>query len=290
MKKIVFVIAALWLGAGSANAQLTTRENCATNECFSTRPVKGDMALTFGLALTSDTVAGLDIRNSLNPGDLLTFKMFHSNSVAYRIGLRLYKDSQKYKGESDSALQAVGGVITPISGTSYVNKRERKVSFREYDIVPGIEKHYSPSNIFDVYAGADLYLGWRRNVDINDEEYKNGDQQKHKMTTSSVVIGLGGVVGFNVFISNLPISIGLEYGWNAKYTRGGKTKHEVDNKTGVVAVSETYYTANTDINTGGDGAYNKLKQSEFGMDTNQNVRLTLNIYFSRDKGANTASK
>ena len=239
------------------------------------------MALTFALGLTNDTVAGLDIRNSLNPGDLLTFKYYNTNSVAYRIGIRLYKDSEKFKGESDSLTQIIHNPNVPISGPFITNK-ERKVSSREYNLVPGIEKHYNASNFFDVYAGADLYLGFKRDVSIDNEEYSNGDQNKEKMTTSSTVVGLGGVVGFNVFIAHLPISIGLEYGWNAKWTKGGKTKHVVDDKSGTTSTSETYYTSNTSIDDFG-GNYTKLSQSEFGMDTNQNVRLALNIYFSGSK-------
>jgi len=291
MKKSVLLIAAAALACSTSFAQLSTRENNATVEKLGARPVAGDMALTFGFGLfngaQSDDITGqserasLNVKNSLQPGDFLTFKKYKTDDVAYRLGIRLFKNTAKYKGESDSLLQQTVGQTIPSSQPGLiVETREFKHSVREYNIVPGIEKHYNAANIFDVYCGGDLYLGWKRNVDVDNEEYLRGDKQSTKTVTSGVVVGLGGLVGFNVFLGHLPVSLGLEYGWNAKWTRGGKTKVEVDNLSNGTSTSETYFTENIENN---GGAYSKLSQSEFGMNTNQNVRVVLNIYFSKGK-------
>ncbi|MEP7263638.1 MAG: hypothetical protein ABI772_04030 [Bacteroidota bacterium] len=276
MKKSILIIAALAMGASSSFAQLSTRENCATNECIGARPVKGDMALTFAINIAGDDTASLPLENNLTSGSVLTFKYFTSDDVAFRIGFRLAKTSYNFKGDLDSASQAAANQ----GGNIEISEREFKSSDRLYLLVPGIEKHFSPSNIFDVYAGADLHLGFSRSVDIDNTSFRanpvSGDDHNNSTSkTTQTVVGLGGVVGFNVFIAHLPISLGLEYGWNARWRLGGKTHVETDVTSGGVNTSNDYYTQRDDIN-----GYTKLKRKEFAMDTNQNVRLVLNIFFS----------
>jgi hypothetical protein len=270
MKKSILLIAALALGASSSFAQLSTRENCATNECLGARPTAGDMALTFAINIASDDTAGLPLENNLSSGSVLTFKKFKSSDVAYRIGIRLQKTSLNFKGESDSITQANAGSAAGIT------EREFKNSDRLYLLVPGIEKHFNPSNIFDVYAGADLHLGFERSVLIDNTTFQDGSIDNETAKRTRTVVGLGGVVGFNVFIAHLPVSVGLEYGWNARWRLGGKTKHETESRTGNgPTTSNEYFTHDSDTNV-----YTDLSRKEFAMDTNQNVRVTLNIFFS----------
>lgn len=276
MKKVLtsLLFAALTL---PGFAQLSTRTNDALNEPLGARPQAGAMALTFGLDLGGlfggdSTVASLDNSNNLASGNPLTFRYYNTNDVVYRAGIRLYKSSEKFTGSTDSTTQANGG------GQDFtLTDREYRSSMREYVLIPGIEKHFSAANIFDVYIGGDLYLGFRKDMTIDNTERSNGDFDKLTQKTGSAVIGLGGVVGFNVPIAQLPIALGLEYGWNAKWTKGGKTQNEVDKKSGSTTTNLTYYTQDGDSN-----AYKDLKTSRFGMDTNQNVRLVLNIYFNRN--------
>jgi hypothetical protein len=240
------------------------------------------MALTFGVNIASDDTASLPLENNLSNGSVLTFKYFNTNDVAYRIGFRLAKTAVNFKGSSDSLTQAAGGDPAGPNG-NFINglaEREFKNSDRTYLLVPGIEKHFNASNIFDVYAGADLHLGFMRSVLIDNTELTNGDFNNSTSKTTSTLVGLGGVVGFNVFIAHLPISLGLEYGWNARWKLGGKTKTESETKTGATSTSNEYFTQ-----PGDDNAYTDLKRKEFAMDTNQNVRITLNIFFSGGKKA-----
>lgn len=290
MKKIfLFVASALVFSSGYA--QLTTRENDATVEKLGARPVAGDMALTFGLDLSMDStatgIAKLNVFNRLRTGDILTFKYYTSDNVAIRAGLRLYKNSEKSDGTvADST--AIINQTNP-SSPNWLQEMEYKSSRREYIIVPGIEKHFSAANIFDVYMGGDLYLGLGKNDSVFNRTFTDGDFRNFRARTNTTVIGLGGVVGFNVFIAHLPISLGLEYGWNAKWIRGGKTKinEEIQVTTGNTIVTdelEYYIHPNDPMGpdpNGGQYKYSDLNRSRFTMDTNQDVRLVLNIYFGK---------
>jgi hypothetical protein len=42
-------------------------------------------------------------------------------------------------------------------------------------IVPGIEKHFSNSNIFDVYTGADLFLGFGKDKEVSSTTNRDGE-------------------------------------------------------------------------------------------------------------------
>ncbi|MFZ1693587.1 MAG: hypothetical protein WAT74_10350 [Flavobacteriales bacterium] len=159
---------------------------------------------------------------------------------------------------------------------------EYKQSTREYMLVPGIEKHFSSSNIFDVYAGADLFLGFGRSRSVETYTFRDADNNSaHTMTTPYTIVGLGGVVGFNVFVLDLPIALGLEYGWGAFWQLGNRTKHEITSGND----SWEYYTVGEDPNTAAqqnaaNGQYSSVKQRFASMDTNGQVRIVANIYFN----------
>lgn len=276
MKKI-FVTILMACVALSGFGQLSTRTNDNTTEQLGGRPQKGDMALTFGADLSSlfsnDSVdKGFNNVNSLGSGAPVSIRYYLQDNLAFRGAIRLYKENNKFTGSTDSTTQADGG-----SQNTGLTEREFQDSKREYVLIPGIQKHFSPSNIFDVYAGADLHLGFRKERSIDNSDFSNGDYNRLTKTTNKAVIGLGGVLGFNVFIAHLPISLGMEYGWTAKWTKGNKTENEKDVKSGTDVTTLTYFTQDDD-----DNAYKDLKSSSFDMDTNQDVRLILSIYFNRD--------
>ncbi len=271
MKKHLFLMMVVSIvGFNYSFAQLSKRENAETTEKLGARPVKGDMAATFCLPIINGKDASLYNGNNLQSGAILTFKKYKKDDFVIRAGLRLYKDSKKSNGDIDEE-----------SG-SLLKSKQMKDSKREYILVPGIEKHFSKSNIFDVYTGADLYLGLGRNISINNIDYKSGDKNYLTQTVNTTIFGLGGVVGLNIFVAHLPISLGIEYGWNAKWVFGGKTKVKSETTVGSTSTSTKVYNQDTDPFGGSDMEdYSKLSKSEFHMDTNQNVRLVLNIYFGR---------
>jgi transcription elongation factor GreA-like protein len=74
----------------------------------------------------------------------------------------------------------------------------------------------------------------------------------------------------------LPVSLGLEYGLNLKWSFEGKTKIKQEQKVGGTSTTQEYYTSDRVA-----GNFSKLHQREFGMDTNNNVRILLNVYFGK---------
>jgi hypothetical protein len=265
MRKFVFTIFAVLLCTVTSYSQLSQRESEATTIKLGTRPTTGDMALTFGVDIGQGGVADLPILNQLTSGDILTFRRYLSPSKVMRLGVRLYKDSESIKGDRTN-------IITDDAD----GKIQTKNSSSEYILVPGMEKHFNKSNIFDVYVGSDLYVGYRRDKSVNNEEYANGNYDNFKSTSSGLILGLGGVVGFNIFVAQLPVSLGLEYGLNMKWSFEGKTKVMNESKVGGVSTTQKYYTSDRVA-----GTFSKLHQREFGMDTNNNVRILLNIYFGK---------
>jgi len=286
-KKLLSLSVALALVATCSFAQLSERENDATMVKLGARPQSGNMALTFGTSFgsTDDNKAEASLfkGNFLTQGDFLTFKYFNSDDLAIRFAIRLSKHSTKIKGEvaDSTAYSQVSGVDLIYGGTF-----ETKVNKREYVIVPGVEKHFSSSNIVDVYVGADLYLGFGKEDSSFLREYgvgapggsQNGDFTNFKSKTSNTIVGIGGIVGFNVFIAHLPVSVGIEYGLNLKWTLGGKTKISQEDRVGGVKVDADYILDSDDDNS---LQYDKLKKSRFDMDTNQDVRIVANIYFGQ---------
>jgi hypothetical protein len=275
MRKFVFTLLAVILCTATSYSQLSQRDNDAVRPKLGARPVAGDMALTFGYDIGGiNGIASLPVLNQLMSGDFLTFKRYSSAEKAMRLGIRLYKDAQTLSGD----------LTNPVTDASRGSVKY-KYSNNEYILVPGLEKHFNKSNIFDVYAGSDLYIGYISKIITNNVEQANGDYNKSKETTSGMVLGLGGVVGFNIFIAQLPVSLGLEYGLNLKWSFGGKTKHKDENSVGGVTNTQEYYSSGDfethDITplTIPDDTYSKVHKREFGMDTNNNVRILLNVYF-----------
>ncbi len=289
MKKTILLVA-MALGFSSSYAQLTTRENDNSVEKLGARPVAGDMGFTLSLSL-GDSSAGLYGGNLLKLGNVLTYKYYLADDMVIRAGLRLKNENTATKGTvvDSSALYQYGQVLTPGS----TKEIKKKTVNRMWEIVPGIEKHFSASNFFDAYVGADLYLGLGKDQTIDDRDALNGDFEHFKATTNTRSVGLGLITGMNIFIAHLPISIGLEYGWSAKWTFGGNTKVKYeDQSTSGTTVTSRDIEYVTDNATAIDDAthattvtakdkYSKLKSRKFSADSNQDVRVVLNIYFGK---------
>ena len=232
MKKLLVTLVAGLMVIIPAYSQLSTRQNDAAVLNLGTRPVAGDFSLTFGLPFTTGTTADLSIINSLRSGDFITFKMYKTSSVAIRAGIKLYKESESASGD------LIDLVTDTDNGSS-----EYKVNDREYIIAPGIEKHFNAANIFDVYTGVDLFVGFGRYTEIQNETYANDDYDNYKLSSTNLVLGLGPVIGVSVFIAQLPVSLGLEYGVNIKYSTEGKNHYETESRVGGVTTSQDYYTS-----------------------------------------------
>jgi hypothetical protein len=279
MKKSVLLIA-LAFGVSNVFAQLSTRENDASVEKIGARPKAGDMAFVYAIPLTSDSgKAHLYTANALKAGNLLTYKYYKTDDMVIRFSFRIMNENVTVKGTGlDSSAQYDPSAIAG----SYNNLKtvKRKETKRMWEFAPGVEKHFLASNIFDAYAGADLYLGFGRDMSVSNYDYISGDKNYMTTKTPTTDVGVGLITGFNVFVAHLPVSIGLEYGWNAKWTFGGVDKVKTDVISGTVSYTEEYRQDNS-ASSESSAKYSKLKKREFNAETNQDVRVAVHIYFGK---------
>ena len=285
MKKLMLLFAVVALIGSDAVAQLSTRSNYDGNFRLGTRPTQGDAALNFVLPIIdmsddNGSDAGLYKGNSLLAGDMLTFKYYKSDDVVLRLGLRLYADNSTYKGtgaDSSETNQIFDNEIKEVKS---------RTTMREYKLALGAEKHFLNSNIFDVYSGGEFIIGLGKDRMIQNEDYFNGDKMYMNSATGTTVFGIAGVVGFNVFVAQLPVSIGVEYGWSAKWIFGGKTRVRTETEVGGTTTSQDYFTQEGDFLTNDPTTlrqYSSLSRREFNMDNNHSVRINLNINFGTGK-------
>lgn len=282
MKKILLFTAFVALTVSQSFAQLSTRENYDVNLRLGTRPQAGDASLQFVLPLFDESGAAHLFRgNSLFANDFLTYKYYMTDDVVLRTGLRWSVASGNVKGTA-----ADSSATNPIPSAD-LKEMTQKFTNRDFSIAAGLEKHFTNSNIFDVYAGAEVLIGLGKDRTREDYDFINGNQDYSTMTTNTRVLGFGLVTGFNVFVAELPLSIGLEYGLTGKWLFGGKTKVEFEQRVGSTSSSGEYFMqtedafGNPDNNSlGGARQYSDLSRRTFNMNTNHNVRLSINIYFS----------
>jgi hypothetical protein len=293
MKKTLLVFSLFAMGASTVFAQgLSTRENEAIVAKLGARPVAGDAALNFviplvGLNANDGTEAGLFNGNLLGSGDLLTFKYYHTDNFVLRAGVRLYANNDRLSGDALNDIPSGNELLL-----GDISRRDMINQDRSYVIALGFEHHFSNSNIFDVYTGADLLLGFNKMRNTLETEYHLVDNPSDFLTrdlmtmqTNSTVVGLGWVIGWNTFVAQLPISVGIEYGLSMKWLLGGKTKvtdeRDINNASDGFPQSYAveYY---TDDHPNFDGInFDDMSKRNFNMDTNQNVRLTVQFYFTR---------
>ena len=100
--------------------------------------------------------------------------------------------------------------------------------------------------------------------------YKYDGKNDGSVKVSSFELGLGAFIGLQCFVADLPVAVGLEYGFSGVKYFGQKEKHIIldgDNN------EQTFYTT-----PGGSTPYTKLKSTSgyFGSD----LRITLSYYFN----------
>ncbi len=280
MKKVLLLSTLLTIACSSVFAQLSTRENYDTRLRLGTRPQAGDAALQFVLPLFNENSATLFKGNSLFANDFLTYKYYHTDDIVLRAGLRWSVESGKVSGTA-----ADSSAINNIPRTELQTLNQKFVN-RDFSIAVGAEKHFTNSNIFDVYAGGEVLFGFAKDLSRHERDYFNGDLNYSTYTTKSRVVGFSLVTGVNVFVAELPLSLGVEYGLSGKWLFGGKTKVETEQRVGSSSVSGEYYTqsedafGNIDVVGMSDRQYSDLSRRFFNMNTNHNIRVSLHVYFS----------
>ena len=251
------------MGTSTLYAQLTTGNPSSKVIRTGNRAKAGDFGIYLGV--TSNMFKNMfDDDVDLSALPLINFKYMVSDQFETRLGIELYKTSERLKGDLQSITEEEN-----VSTTAYKNIYGNSQAI----LYPGIAYHFSRRNLLDVYVGAELPLGWSSDRSI----LESGDMTS-RTTKSAFVIGLGAFIGLQAYIADLPLAIGVEYGISSRFDTGLKYKNEYtsDGKT------QTYYTPSLEDFKFLDGVNQsdrfeklKAKKGEIGSQ----FRLTLTYYF-----------
>jgi hypothetical protein len=243
-------------------AGLTTRQNLpywTYNQ--GTRPPEG--AFGFFLGSTLDDLR--DFSNT-NPLSYLNVRWYKTESLVFRGGLRLMNKKTSLSAEGSNS----PGLDSPLSAL------ERKSSESQYGISAGVEKHLSQDNMIDIYIAGDIIAGIRRNLDFSLQKPFTGDEIEFRSSRRSFDFGFGVGLGFQAFIADLPLALGVEAGFQAYGS--AFQKGNASQKVGSVT---TEYQFEVDENLDGvdDDKYTSLSVSRFNL--NSGLKFSLCYFFNR---------
>ncbi|MEQ1733198.1 MAG: hypothetical protein ABL940_05965 [Bacteroidia bacterium] len=274
-----YIALSLLLASTGAQAQLTQRyANDSSKVAFGTRPTKGDKSLMLNVVLFDSTSQINHIADVIKLSERLTFRYYLKPNLVFRASAKVQRKAVVASGNSaDSSF--VNILTTSQKITALTRKNSNTVL-----LVPGIEKHFSPKNIFDVYYGAALPIGYTSTKIKNEITRQNGDYDRQQVKQFSPIVGLDAFTGLNVFVGKLPLSLGLEYGWGALWKLNNKVnvsqQQQITSGTKVQSFTAEYSTQNQDaLGTTDINKYGKLNKREFAAGLNQTIKLTCNIYF-----------
>jgi len=244
MKKVITLILAVALTAPAMLAQISEGQPTAKTIRTGNRPQKGTFGMYYGV--TSDIFDAYYNGMDAIPLPIINFKHMSSDNFEFRLGLDPFATTNKFNGKASE------DKIKDSHGESHIY------------LYPGFAYHFSPKNILDVYLGAEFPVGY-----ATSKEYSSAGKIWNKETTGSFRLGAGAFVGFQCFIADLPLALGLEYGISANCYLGGQIKR-------------TYYdgTKKTVKYDHPDGTYADMtKLSLYEGALGNQIRLTLSYYF-----------
>lgn len=246
-------------------SQLSDRVNSPSTFKVGTRPVAGNMGLYFGLAY-NEVEYWFDHDLDYTGLPIISLKYYMSDANVLRIGIQTSRTTEK----------AVGTVDPLVDGTTLTEKNFVDINTK-FLFSPGIEHHFTSSNILDVYVGALLPIGFRSEEYTDDEVYTLGNYSKYTRSLFSLTYGYEVFVGVQAFVADLPLAVGLDFGVAGLGHLKTKYKHEVQQKLGAITSNQTYYTPDADFP--GGTKYKELSASDSKFQGN--IRLTLAYFFKK---------
>jgi hypothetical protein len=178
MKKAFLLLAMCLLGM-SANAQITTGKTTSKVVRTGNRAQQGNYGLYLGA--TTDMFKNIgdgNVKFSALP--LINAKYMYTDNTELRLGLEWWKKSETFDAG-----------------------QEAEQWEKSYMLYPGIAYHFNNKNLLDVYVGGELPIGFGS---------KGVDDGNQDSSASQFRIGLGGFIGLQAYIANLPLALGVEYG------------------------------------------------------------------------------
>jgi hypothetical protein len=265
MKKILVPVIFLFFVLNlTSYSQLSDRVNSPSTFKIGTRPLQGDMGLYFGLAY-NEIEYWFDNDIEFTGLPIISLKYYLTDKDVIRVGIQTSKTKEKTTGTIDPLVD--GSILTEKNN---VDKHSR------FLFSPGIEHHFTSSNILDVYVGALLPLGWKSEEYVNDESYTGGNYSHYTRTLSSLTYGYEVFVGIQSFVADLPLAVGLDFGVAGMGHLKTQYKHVVENRGGSVTVKQTYYTTDADAL---GVKYKDMSSSDSKFQGN--IRLTITYFFKK---------
>ena len=246
-KKIILILVLMCAFAAPSFAQLTTGKTSAKKIRTGNRPEAGDYGLFIGASFKDFTEA-IDV-----PVPLVNLKYYSSDELELRVNI----DVKAYNERAFGKLE---------SGDNKYGSRDADGRFQ---LVPGFAYHFSDRNILDVYAGAELPLGWTG--------YKAKEVDGDRVSVYSknaLTIGLGGFVGLQAFVADLPVAIGLEYGFSSQFDLGLKYKNK-QTTSGQTQVSYSPSDGIAGLYSSQDFSSLNARRGNIG----QQIRIIISYYF-----------
>lgn len=238
MKKTLAIIAMV-VGAGTMNAQLTSKkgENYLPQSGDWSIGIDGTSALGyFGNMLNNSDDNGLTFDHS-NAQAILTGKLFKADNFAYRAAIRIGMHS----------MTTTTPVVDINDPAKFVNN-EKKESTSFVGLGAGFEKRRGSTRL-QGYYGAMALLSYQGGTTTN--KYGNptlvGDVLEEKDGTQ-IGFGLRGFIGAEYFV--LPkISVGGEFGWGLGFHMSGASSETVANGDGTSTTVESESTSGFGVDT-----------------------------------------
>jgi hypothetical protein len=272
MKKIVPIIIILLIGLNfSGFSQLSDRVNSPSTFKVGTRPLAGNMGISFGIS-TSDVK---DIANIVTDSitykgtPLVSFKYYLTDKVVARLGFKVSNTSKTVKG-----------LVDPLVDGSFINERNEIDNFSSFLLSPGIEYHFATTNILDVYVGGLVPFGRTSREFVDDTKYSTGEYNMYSRSLKSFTYGYEVFAGLQAFIADLPLAIGFDFGFAGLGHLKDKYMHESKILAGGITINQTYYTKDPSPVAGVRFTkYRDLTSKNFTLDPS--IRLTLTYFFNK---------
>jgi len=249
--------------AGISHGQLSDRVNSPSTIKYGTRPIAGDMGISFGASFQDiESIFSDDIDYETTP--IVNFKFYTTDKFVVLAGVKF-----------DQTKRIISGNIDPVVDGNGLKASESKSVETNFMLALGFERHFLSSNILDIYVGARVPVGNVRDYEQAKQTAENDDFIEQIESRNSLVYGMQGFVGMQAFIADMPVAVGLQVGINGFGYIGKKTKHEYEENVGGEVTKQTWYVALDDDTY----KFSSLKARSF--EAGPDFRVELAWYFSR---------
>jgi hypothetical protein len=180
------------------------------------KPVKGDWGFSLNVTGIINNIAIENNKDSLGQYNLFA-RHYLKNDLALRIGFGVNYLNQKTFNEDSVTIASTGSRAFQVKDSS--------VSRFDFNVSVGIEKHLGTTKRLDPYVGGELSIisigATKTNANTDLIDVTGTAKEKTIIRQDGGIgVGLGGVAGFNYFISK-NLSLGAEFGYGIVYTKAG---------------------------------------------------------------------